>query len=109
MLNVQDLIREWCALSGYPLPDLIGRARAAREAGLLSQGAYGRHAPAGTAMDGAVLLLLPGVGEHWKHVPEGIRRYGGLEMVQPLSLSKRAECDAPFGLRPGMTLLESLA
>jgi hypothetical protein len=108
MLNVQDLIREWCALSGYPLPDLTGRARAAREAGLLSQGSYGRHAPAGTAKDGAALLLAPCVGEHWKHVPEGIRRYGGLELARALSLSTKTECDPPFGLQSGMTLLDSL-
>jgi hypothetical protein len=43
--NTRDLMRDWCAATGYPLPDLIGRGRAVREAGLLTQGALGINAP----------------------------------------------------------------
>jgi hypothetical protein len=110
MINVQDLIRDWCAATGYPLPELKGRARAAREAGLISQKGFGRYAADATVKDGAMLLLAILVTQFWKDVPAGIERYRHLVLTWANSSSDpHAEFDAPFGLERGRTsLLDAL-
>jgi hypothetical protein len=82
MLNVRDLIRAWCAETGYPVSDLIGRGRAARESKLISQRGHGVNASAATARDGAVLLLSILVSEGWKKVPQEVEKYGGLSLIE---------------------------
>jgi hypothetical protein len=80
--NTRDLMRDWCAATGYPLPDLIGRGRAVREAGLLTQGALGINAPAATILDGAVLLLAITASRTWKDAPAEVERYGSLPLYK---------------------------
>jgi hypothetical protein len=110
MINVQDLIRDWCAATGYPLPELKGRARAAREAGLISQKGFGRYAADATIKDGVMLLLAILVAQFWKDVPAGIERYRHLVLTLAVySSNPHAEFDAPFGLERGRTnLLDAL-
>jgi hypothetical protein len=114
MRNVQALMRDWCAATGYPLPDLVGRARAAREGGLLSQGGHGINAPAATARDAAVLLLSILVSEGWKEVPREVERYGslvlfgGVRLDDETKVTLSAESDILF-FRCGTTLLQALA
>jgi hypothetical protein len=78
VLSNPALLREWCAATGHPFPDLNGRMRAVREAGLISTGPHGPAAPAATLKDAAVLTLAPLVAAMWKDVPAGIQRYGAL-------------------------------
>jgi hypothetical protein len=110
MINVQDLIRSWCESAGYPLPDLKGRARAAREAGLISQKGFGRYAADATVKDGAMLLLSILSTQFWKDVPAGIERYRNLVLSwATYSSNPHAEFDAPFGMEIGKTsLLDAL-
>jgi|tagenome__1003787_1003787.scaffolds.fasta_scaffold20116500_2 hypothetical protein len=80
--NTRDLMRDWCAATGYPLPNLIGRGRAVREAGLLTQGALGINAPPATVRDGAVLLLAIAASRTWKDAPAEVERYGSLPLYK---------------------------
>src|SRR3954464_15600453 len=82
MRNTRDLMRDWCAATGYSLSDLIGRGRAVREAGLLTQGALGINAPAATLRDGAVLLLSIVASRTWKDAPREVMRYGSLPLYK---------------------------
>ena len=78
VLSNPALLREWCAATGHPFPDLNGRMRAVREAKLISTGPHGPAAPAATLQDATVLTLAPLVASMWKDVPAGIQRYGAL-------------------------------
>jgi hypothetical protein len=78
VLSNPALLREWCAATGHPFPDLNGRMRAVREAKLISTGPHGPAAPAATLRDATVLTLAPLVASMWKDVPAGIQRYGAL-------------------------------
>jgi hypothetical protein len=80
MRNTRDLMRDWCAATGYSLSDLIGRGRVVREAGLLTQGGHGINAPAATLRDGAVLLLSIVAARLWKDVAKGVEKYGKLPL-----------------------------
>jgi hypothetical protein len=82
MRNVRDLIRDWCARTGYPVSDLIGRGRAAREGGLILKGGHGINAPDATPRDGAMLLLSTIVGQFWKDVAKELKKYGNLVKVK---------------------------
>jgi hypothetical protein len=110
--NTRDLMRDWCAATGYSLPDLIGRGRAVREAGLLTQGALGINAPAATSLDGAVLLLSIVVSRTWKDAPKEVVRYGRLPLYKtdghnPIT---RTDFDPdPAQFPPGQPLLGMLA
>jgi hypothetical protein len=78
VLTNPALLREWCAMTGHPFPDLNGRMRAVREDNLISTGPHGPGAPPATLRDAGVLTLAPLVASMWKDVPAGIRRYGAL-------------------------------
>jgi hypothetical protein len=104
MRNVQALIRAWCAKTGYPLLELIGRARAARENGLIRQGGKGVNAPAATLMDAIVLLLSTIVTQLWKDVPKEVVRYAGLRLLRA-TYSMGPDKDIPPPT--GMTLRET--
>jgi hypothetical protein len=80
--NTRDLMRDWSAATGRPLSDLIGRGRAVREAGLLTQGGHGVNAPAATLRDGAVLLLSIVVARLWKDVAKGVEKYSLLPLIK---------------------------
>jgi hypothetical protein len=104
-------MRDWCAATGYPLSDLIGRGRAVREAGLLTQGGHGVNAPAATLRDGAVLLLSIVVARIWKDAPKEVVRYGSLllEKVTGHDLTTRTEYDPDPAVSPlGRSLLDAL-
>jgi hypothetical protein len=73
-------MRDWCAATGYSLPDLIGRGRAVREAGFLTQGGHGVNAPAATSKDGAALLLSIVAARLWKEGAKGVEKYGHLPL-----------------------------
>jgi hypothetical protein len=80
MRNTRDLMRDWCAATGFSRSDLIGRGRVVREAGLLTQGGHGINAPAATFRDGAVLLLSIVAARLWKDVAKGVEKYGRLPL-----------------------------
>src|SRR5687768_4990455 len=82
MRNTRDLMRDWCAATGYLLSDLIGRGRAVRESGLMSQGGHGVNAPAATPEDGAALLLSIVAARLWKDVAKGVEKYGRLPLYK---------------------------
>src|SRR4051812_15608746 len=110
--NTRDLMRDWCSATGYSLPDLIGRGRAVREAGLLTQGALGINAPAAIPPDGAVLVLSTIVSRTWKDAPKEVRRYGSLPLCNTTGhdLITRTDFDPdPIPFPPGMPLLNALA
>ena len=104
-------MRDWCVATGYPLPDLIGRGRAVREAGLLTQGGHGVNAPAAIPQDGAVLLLSTIVSKTWKDAPKEVRRYGSLPLINTTGDDEftRAEFDPdPLPFPNGTSLLDAL-
>jgi hypothetical protein len=112
MLNVRDLIRAWCAKTSYPVTDLMGRGRAAREGGLLTQGARGVNAPDAVPWDGAVLLLSTIASGNWRDVAEHVRTYGWLELVQTdcRDEAKQESFRSDTSLFPdGTTLLNALS
>src|SRR3954453_10181169 len=99
MLNVQALIRAWCAKTGYPLPELMGRARAARENGLIRQGGKGVNAPAATLLDAIVLLLSIIVTRLWRDVPKDVVRYAGLRLFSATySMGPDKDLPPPVGM-----------
>jgi hypothetical protein len=105
-------MRDWCAATGYPLPDMIGRGRAVREAGLLSQGALGINAPAATLLDGAVLLLSIAVSRTWKDAPREVRRYGSLPLYKTTGhdpITRKDFDPDPARFPPGQPFLGMLA
>jgi hypothetical protein len=104
MRNVRDLIRAWCAKTGYPLSELMWRARTAREHGLIRQGGKGVNAPAATLLDAIVLLLSTIVSQFAKDVPEDVVRYAGLRL---LSATYSMEPDKDKPPPTGMTLRET--
>jgi hypothetical protein len=104
-------MRDWCAATGYSLSDLIGRGRAVREAGLLTQGPPGINAPTAIAQDGSVLLLSTIVSQTWKDAPKGVRRYGSLPLINTTGDDEftRAEFDPdPLPFPNGTSLLDAL-
>jgi hypothetical protein len=110
--NTRDLMRDWCAATGYPLPDLIGRGRAVREAGLLTQGALGINAPPATPLDGAVLLLAITTSRTWKDAPAEVKRYGSLPLYKTIGNDPITRTDFdpdPAQFPPGQPLLGMLA
>jgi hypothetical protein len=110
--NTRDLMRDWCAATGYPLPDLIGRGRAVREAGLLTQGALGINAPPATPLDGAVLLLAITTSRTWKDAPAEVKRYGSLPLYKTTGNDPITRTDFdpdPAQFPPGQPLLGMLA
>src|SRR3954470_8047909 len=110
--NTRDLMRDWCAATGYPLADMIGRGRAVREAGLLTQGALGINAPPATLHDGAVLLLSIVASRTWKDAPKEVRRYGSLPLYNTTGhdLITRTDFNPDAGqFPPGQPLIGILA
>jgi len=104
-------MRDWCAATGYPLSDLIGRGRAVREAGLLTQGALGINAPAATLHDGAVLLLAITASRTWKDAPREVKRYGSLPFFKATGHDPNTKTDfdpdeVPY--HPGVLLIDVL-
>jgi hypothetical protein len=100
--NTRDIMRDWCAGTDYPLPNLIGRGRAVREAGLLTQGALGINAPAATLRDGAVLLLAITASRTWKDAPAEVERYGSLPIYKttghdPITRTDFDPDEVPYG------------
>jgi hypothetical protein len=111
MRNTRDLMRDWCAATGYPLSDLIGRGRAVREAGFLTQGGHGINAPAATLRDGAALLLSIVAARLWKDVAKGMEKYSSLPLIKTTGNDEttRTEFDPdPLPFRNGMPLLDVL-
>jgi hypothetical protein len=113
MRNTRDLMRDWCAATGHhlPLSDLIGRGRAVREAGLLTQGALGINAPAATLRDGAVLLLSIAASRTWKDAPREVMRYGSLPLCKttghdPIARTDFDPDEVPYP--PGTLLVDVL-
>jgi hypothetical protein len=111
MFNVRDLIRAWCAATGYPVADLIGRGRHGREGGWLSQGARGVNAPDAVPQDGAVLLLSTIVAPAWKDVAKEVERYANLKLVDTTvrdEVSKLSGKPETLLFPDGITLLDAL-
>jgi hypothetical protein len=111
MRNTRDLMRDWCAATGYSLSDLIGRGRAVREAGFLTQGGHGINAPAATIRDGAVLLLSIVASRLSKDVAKGVEKYHSLPLISTIGNDEitRTEFDADLEDYPhGMPLLDAL-
>jgi hypothetical protein len=109
--NTRDLMRDWCSATGYSLPDLIGRGRAVREAGLLTQGALGINAPPAVPADGTALVLSTIVSRTWKDAPKEVRRYGSLPLCGTICHNPitRKDFDADLEDFPhGMPLLHAL-
>jgi hypothetical protein len=104
MRNVRDLIRAWCAKTGYPLSELMWRARTAREHGLIRQGGKGVNAPAATLLDAIVLLLSTIVSQFAKDVPKDVVRYAGLRLFSA-TYSRGPDKNIPPPI--GMTLRET--
>ena len=104
MRNVRDLIRAWCAQTGYPLSELMWRGRTAREHGLIRQGGKGVNAPAATLLDALVLLLSTIVSQLAKDVPKEVVRYAGLRL---LSATYSMGPDKDIPPPTGMTLRET--
>jgi hypothetical protein len=109
--NTRDLMRDWCAITFYILSDLIGRGRAAREAGLLTQGGHGVNAPAATLRDGAVLLLSIVSARLWKDVAKGVEKYSRLPLISTTGHDEITRTDfdpdeVPY--RPGVLLIDVL-
>jgi hypothetical protein len=105
-------MRDWCDATGYPVSDLIGRGRAVREAGLLTQGALGINAPAATILDGAVLLLSIAASRTWKDAPKEVKRYGSLPLYKTTGHNQITRTDFdpdPAQFPPGQPLLGMLA
>jgi hypothetical protein len=105
-------MRDWCADTGYPVSDMIGRGRAVREAGLLTQGALGINAPAATSLDGAVLLLSIVASRTWKDAPKEVVRYGSLPLYDTTGHNPITRTDFdpdPAQFPPGQPLLGMLA
>jgi hypothetical protein len=109
--NTRDLMRDWCAATGYPLPDLIGRGRVVREAGLLTQGALGINAPAATIRDGAVLLLSIAASRLSKDVAKGVEKYHSLPLISTTGHDAITRTDFDVSLEDfpdGMLLIDAL-
>jgi len=80
----------------------MGRGRAVREAGLLTQGALGINAPAATLRDGAVLLLAITTSRTWKDAPTEVKRYGSLPLYKttghdPITRTDFDPDEVPYG------------
>src|SRR3954464_15453505 len=108
MRNTRDLMRDWCAATGYSLSDLIGRGRAVREAGFLTQGGHGINAPAATLRDGAALLLSIVAARLWKDVAKGVEEYHNLPLIDITGHDEITRTDFDAGLAHfprGMPLL----
>jgi hypothetical protein len=103
--NTRDLMRDWCAATGYPVSDLIGRGRA------LTQGGYGINAPAATLRDGAVLLLAITASRTWKDAPAKVKRYGSLPLISTTDHDEITRTDFDpdeIPCRPGSLLIDVL-
>lgn len=83
MRTVPELVREWCLLVGWPLPDGNGRSRVLREAGLLSQRGHGRGAAKATIRDAATFLIGCLVSDGVKDASERTAHACRLELFDP--------------------------
>src|SRR4051794_41139746 len=111
MRNTRDLMRDWCAATGYSLSDLIGRGRAVREAGFITQGGHGINAPAATIRDGAVLLLSIVASRLSKDVAKGVEKYHSLPLISTIGHDEitRTDFDSDETLFPdGTPLIDAL-
>ena len=81
-LTIADVEREFCARAKWELPDLMVRDRYLRQAGWLSRGGHGPHAPAATYGDGSVMGLGLICSRQAKDVVEGFKWTSSFQLVR---------------------------
>jgi hypothetical protein len=83
-LTIADVERAFCERANWPLADLIVRDRQLRQAGWLSRGGHGPHAPAATWGDGSAMGLGLISSRKSQDVVDGIKWTSSFQLVRAI-------------------------
>jgi hypothetical protein len=89
-LTIADVEREFCERANWSLADMAVRDRHLRQAGWLSRGGHGPHAPGANWTDGSGMALGLISSRKAKDVVDGFKRTSDLRLVKA-SMEKQGE------------------